>query len=102
MFYKDLLKVAKGFEPYKLVAAVEMNYYLEGENYNYTDDDFELMCEFVYEYYIDQDSYIQTISLIAYELKEILFEDELYNVKNIRTQWWYIEEEMKKRLGEII
>ena len=79
-----------------------MNYYLEGENYNYTDEDFELMCELVYEYYQNQDNYVQTITLIAYELKEILFEDELYNVKDIKELWYEIQEELRNILGEII
>lgn len=102
MFYKEYLDLVKDKDitTYKLVAAVEMNYFLEGENYNYTDEDFELMCEFVYEYFVDQDDNVSTPSAIAYELKEILFEDELFDIKNIKTQWWYIQEEMRKRLGE--
>ena len=72
------------------------------ENYDYDEEDFELMCELVYEYYQEQDNYVQTITLIAYELKEILFEDELYNVKDIKELWYEIQEELRKRLGEII
>ena len=98
--YLDLYMKQEDFYPYKLVVAVEMNCYLEGENYYYDEEDFELMCEFVYEYYLDQDSYVQTIPLIAYELKKILFEDRLYDVKDIKTEWWAIEEEMNIRLGE--
>lgn len=100
--YLDLYMKQEDFYLYKLVAAVEMNYYLGGENYDYDEEDFELMCEFVYEYYLDQESYVQTMTLIAYELKEILFEDKMYDVKDLRTQWWSIAEEMQNRLGEII
>ena len=101
MNYKDYLKIAEGkeFYPYKLVAAVEVNYFVEEFEFEYDDDDFEKMCELVYEYYIEQDEYVATPTSIAYELKEILFEERLYNVKDIEMYWCDIKEEIRRNIG---
>ena len=101
MNYKDYLKIAEGkdFYSYKLVAAVEVNWFVEEFELEYDDDDFEKMCELVYEYYTEQDECIATPSAIAYELKEILFEERLYNVKDIELYWCDIKEEIKRNIG---
>jgi hypothetical protein len=101
MNYKDYLKIAEGkdFYPYKLVAAVEVNFFVEEFELEYDEDDFEKMCELVYEYYIEQDEEFATLRAIAYELKEILFEDRLYNVKDIEMYWCDIKEEIRRNIG---
>jgi hypothetical protein len=50
MNYKDYLKIAEGkdFYPYKLIAAVEVNFFVEEFELEYDEDDFEKMCELVY------------------------------------------------------
>ena len=101
MNYKDYLKFAeeKEFCPYKLIVALEVNCYVEEFELEYDDDDFEKMCELVYEYFLEQDEEISTPTAIAYELKEILFEDRLYNVKDIETYWCDIKEEIRHNIG---
>lgn len=101
MNYKDYLKFAeeKEFCPYKLVVAIEVNFFVEEFELEYDDDDFEKMCELVYEYYLDQDEYVATPSAIAYELKEILFEERLYDVKDIKLNWYDIKEEIGRHIG---
>ena len=101
MTYKEYLDLIKGkdISPYKLLSAVEMECYLYLVDKSlYNDEDFEFMCELVYEYFMEQDDDISTPTTIAYELKEILFEDRLYNVKDIELYWYDIKEEIKKRL----
>lgn len=101
MTYKEYLDLVKNKDvlTYKLVAAVEMNFYVEEFEFEYDDEDFELMCELVYEYYLEQDNYISTPTSIAYELKEILFEDRIYDVKDIELYWCDIKEEIGRRIG---
>lgn len=101
MDYKDYLKIAEGkdFYPYKLVAAVEVNLFVEEFELEFDDDDFERMCELVYEFYMEQDDYTTSLTSIAYELKEILFEERLYDVKDIEVFWYEIKEEIKRYIG---
>ena len=99
MTYKDYLDFANSLkDPYKMLVAVELKYYVEEFEFEYDDEDFENMCELVYEYFLEQDDNISTPTSIAYELKEILFEDRLYNVEEIEIFWDDIKEEIRKRL----
>lgn len=95
MEYKSILEKSKEhkIEAWKLLVATEVEYFFEEKDFKLTDEEFELVSYFVYEWIISCEAR-------PYEVLERLYtvvtEDDYYKFSNIDYYWNDLVEEINK------
>ena len=95
MSFKQILETSKehNIEAWRLLVATEVEYFFDEKDFKLTDDEFEIVCNFVYEWIIGCEAK-------PYEVLERLYnvvtEDDYYKFSNIDYYWNDLVEEINR------
>lgn len=96
MNFKQTLEKAKEnkIEAYRLVASSEVADYLENNEIEYTEEDFEQICAFVYDWIIHTEA---TPYEVVNALVEIIQASDYYKFSDIYQDWNELTKEVNER-----
>lgn len=96
MNFKQTLERAKEnkIEAYRLVASSEVADYLENNEIEYTEEDFEQICAFVYDWIIHTEA---TPYEVVNALVEIIQASDYYKFSDIYQDWNELTKEVNER-----
>ena len=82
MSFKEILEHAEmqNIEAWKLLVASEVKYFFKEKEYSLTDEEFELVSHFVYDWIVECD--VRPYEVLE-RLYEVVIEDDYYKFSNI-------------------
>ncbi len=96
MNFKQTLEKAQenNIEAYRLVASSEVADYLENNEIEHTEEDFEQICAFVYDWIINTDANPYEV---VNALVDVIQTDDYYKFSDIYKDWNELTKEVNKR-----
>lgn len=95
MTFKQILDKARDnyIPAWRLMVATEVDEFFEDKKYKLTEEEFELVCDFVYEWIIGCEA---TPAEVLERLYKVITEDDYYKFSNIDHYWSELVEEINK------
>ncbi len=95
MYFKEILdKARKNYIPaWRLMVATEVDEFFENKEYKLTEEEFEQVCNFVYDWVIGCEA---TPHEVLERLYNVITEDDYYKFSNIDHYWSELVEEINR------